>query len=263
MIGKTLGHYQITSHYLVVSRIILGFLVTAVGHGSSGFVTISAPAWEQESSPSTLTVTKLADTNDGTCDSDCSLREALATAAPDDTVEFASALRGTFILKNTLNISKNVTINGPSTSSITISGNNAVRVLNVSYGIEFKIRNLTIARGRVKGEPGSFGKPGQPGSPGAAAKGGGLYNDGGIVTILNCTFWNNRAIGGSGGKGGVAGVGDPESPGGPLSVPRRYIPGRPSMLENPKFFFVERILTSDGLLLSFVFGTSARTASVS
>ncbi len=40
--------------------------------------------------PSTLTVTKTADTNDGTCDADCSLREAIAAAASGDTIEFAS-----------------------------------------------------------------------------------------------------------------------------------------------------------------------------
>src|SRR5258708_38405387 len=40
---------------------------------------------------STFTVTKTADTNDGTCDSDCSLREALAAAnanAGGDTIAF-------------------------------------------------------------------------------------------------------------------------------------------------------------------------------
>ncbi|MFL5804041.1 MAG: CSLREA domain-containing protein [Roseiflexaceae bacterium] len=30
-------------------------------------------------------VTKLADTNDGVCDSDCSLREAIATVSSEDT----------------------------------------------------------------------------------------------------------------------------------------------------------------------------------
>ncbi|MDQ6787766.1 MAG: CSLREA domain-containing protein, partial [Acidobacteriota bacterium] len=34
----------------------------------------------------TLTVTKTADTNDGVCNSDCSLREAIAVAASNDTI---------------------------------------------------------------------------------------------------------------------------------------------------------------------------------
>ncbi|HLM60606.1 MAG TPA: CSLREA domain-containing protein, partial [Pyrinomonadaceae bacterium] len=42
----------------------------------------------------TLTVTKIADTNDGACDADCSLREAIAAANPagGDEIVFASPL---------------------------------------------------------------------------------------------------------------------------------------------------------------------------
>ncbi|HMS09159.1 MAG TPA: CSLREA domain-containing protein, partial [Pyrinomonadaceae bacterium] len=41
----------------------------------------------------TFTVTKIEDTNDGTCDADCSLREAVAAAnaaGSDDVIEFSS-----------------------------------------------------------------------------------------------------------------------------------------------------------------------------
>ena len=41
-----------------------------------------------------LTVTKTADTNDGVCNSDCSLREAIATAGVGDTITFDSSLSG-------------------------------------------------------------------------------------------------------------------------------------------------------------------------
>ncbi|HEX8266273.1 MAG TPA: CSLREA domain-containing protein, partial [Pyrinomonadaceae bacterium] len=37
-----------------------------------------------------FTVNKTADTNDGACDADCSLREAIAAAATDDVVQFAT-----------------------------------------------------------------------------------------------------------------------------------------------------------------------------
>ncbi len=157
-----------------------------------------------------LLVTKLNDTNDGSCDADCSLREALEAASPNSTINFAPKLEGKIKLGSTLIINKNLTINGPSSKAITISGDDEVRVFYVSSGIEFRIINLTIAQGRVKGEPGSTGKPRQPGSAGTAAKGGGLYNDGGTVTILYCTFWDNRAMGGSGGRGGLGGVGLPD-----------------------------------------------------
>ena len=133
----------------------------------------------------------------------------------DSTINFAPKLDGKIKLGSTLIINKIVIINGPSSRAITISGDDKVGVFYVSSGIKFRIINLTIAQGRVKGEPGSSGKPGQPGSTGTAAKGGGLYNDGGTVTILNCTFLDNGAMGVSGGRGGFGGV----------VLPKRTAPG--------------------------------------
>lgn len=37
----------------------------------------------------TVTVTKIADTNDGVCDSDCSLREAVSASKNGDTIVFS------------------------------------------------------------------------------------------------------------------------------------------------------------------------------
>ena len=67
--------------------------------------------------PTVYTVTKIADTNDGTCNSDCSLREAIAAAGDGDLIRFASPLfdsSQTITLGGTaLTISKSVTIEGP------------------------------------------------------------------------------------------------------------------------------------------------------
>lgn len=67
----------------------------------------------------TVTVTKIADTNDGTCDADCSLREAItaATTNTDDTIDFTAGLDGgTITLTSTLQLTngKNLTIMAPS-----------------------------------------------------------------------------------------------------------------------------------------------------
>lgn len=43
-----------------------------------------------------FTVTKITNSNDGTCDADCSLREAVAAADSGDTVLFDHSLFGTF-----------------------------------------------------------------------------------------------------------------------------------------------------------------------
>ena len=148
----------------------------------------------------------MADTNDGACDTDCSLREALAVAAPGSIIEFASGLSGTITLKSTLTINKNLTINGPITKPLTISGRNAIRVFYIDSGVHFVIRNVTIANGSVKGKSGLAGATGQPGGTGSTAEGAGLYNNGGIVTVENSTFLNNIVKGGSGGKGGFSGT---------------------------------------------------------
>ncbi|MDP6452022.1 MAG: CSLREA domain-containing protein, partial [SAR202 cluster bacterium] len=46
---------------------------------------VSTP-WEGVAEGATLTVTTNVDSNDGTCDTNCSLREAIAAAASGDTV---------------------------------------------------------------------------------------------------------------------------------------------------------------------------------
>src|SRR5205807_3031165 len=75
-------------------------------------------------------VTKIADTNDGVCDGDCSLREAIATACTNATITFDTA--GTFSTPQTITLSlgqlslaRNVTIDGPdpATQHVTVSGN--------------------------------------------------------------------------------------------------------------------------------------------
>jgi CSLREA domain-containing protein len=162
---------------------------------------LAVPMATSAAPPTTLIATKLADTNDGICNDDCSLREAIAVAAPNDIISFARGLTGTVKLGSTLTISKNVTINGPDTKSITISGNDAVRVFYVEFGVLFTIRNLTIAMGYIKGTHGYNGEKCGWGGAGGEAQGGGLYNNGGAVAIINGTFSGNRAVGGAGGSG--------------------------------------------------------------
>jgi CSLREA domain-containing protein len=182
MIGKTDGHYQISHGYLIVSRIACLFLTATALSWLVDPLTLSAPALEAAASPATLTVTKLADTNDGACDADCSLREALAVAAPNDTIAFAPPLKGTVTLNSTLTISKNVTIDGPSTESIIISDNNAVRAFYVEPDVHFTIKNLKVTKGYIKGTRGSGGVFKEV--DGSAAEGAGLYNSCGTVDVI-------------------------------------------------------------------------------
>jgi CSLREA domain-containing protein len=202
-IGKLLKYCQFCCLHQITLRIACLFVA---GIPALGFVIPSTAApleISQSDLQSIFTVTNLSDTDDGKCDSDCSLREALVTAPTNSTINFAQGLKGEIKLKSTLNIDKNVTINGPAKNSITISGDHSVRVFNVNQSCFFKISNLTVANGFVEGEAGSDGKQCEDGEKGAAADGAGLYNDKGNVTVTNVAFINNRLEGGRGGNGGL------------------------------------------------------------
>src|SRR5579871_4106971 len=83
-----------------------------------------------------LIVNTLADSNDGVCDAtNCSLREAIANATSGTAITFAPGLFGTITLTNgTLTIATSLTITGPGAKALTISGNNANRVFNITSG---------------------------------------------------------------------------------------------------------------------------------
>lgn len=196
----------------MASHIVHWLYVPLLAAGTLG-LWITLTAVDAGSGPiDTRTVTKLADTNDGACDADCSLREAISLSVSDGMIDFAKNLTGTIALGSTLTIKKNVTINGPLANSIIISGNHAVRVFFVNSGVHFTIINITVVNGQISGEPGSKSKSLRSGLNGQIAGGGGLLNSNGIVTIINSTFSGNKAVGGSGarnlyGKGGTGGDG--------------------------------------------------------
>jgi hypothetical protein len=80
-------------------------------------------------------------------------------------------------------INKGLTIQGPTTASLTISGNNNSRIFSVDAGNTVNLLDLTIANGKA-----NFG--------------GGIFNLGNL-TIINSTFTGNHAVGGSGEGGAI------------------------------------------------------------
>ncbi len=159
-------------------------------------------------------VTKAADTNDGVCGADCSLREAVvaANAAPGSTINVPA---------NTYQL----TINGnaeagfcqsPGTGDLDISGNNTTitgagaattiiqqtqttdRVICVDQALAgnftFNMSGVTITGGRETFAVGGGGMV------------SGAANDN--TTVTNCVFSNNQSSGGSGpGGGGINNLG--------------------------------------------------------
>ncbi len=142
----------------------------------------------------TFTVTKTGDSNDGTCDTDCSLREAVAaanTAAGDDIIAFDSTVFGTAQTVNVtlgeiiIGVSGTLTINGTGANMLTIDGNMNSRIFRTGAGVVATINDMTITRGNGVGALNS-------GSAGA------IYNDVGTLTLNNLIITGNTVTANAG-----------------------------------------------------------------
>jgi hypothetical protein len=76
-------------------------------------------------------------------------------------------------------------------------------ILHVGSG-SLALNNVTITANEASASSGSSGSTSGSGSSGFQAEGGGLFLDGGAVTITACTISSNIARGGNGGDGGSA-----------------------------------------------------------
>jgi CSLREA domain-containing protein len=134
----------------------------------------------------TWTVNSLNDPGDGTCDaSECTLREAVAAAGVGDTIHISA--NGTIPLASQIDITIPLSIVGPGAANLTLSGSNAVRVLNVnSPSAPINISGLTIANGYISGT--------------AVNDGAGLYNLG-MLTLDGVLVQSNTSTGVNGGGG--------------------------------------------------------------
>ena len=122
-----------------------------------------------------------------------SLRDTIAAASDGDTIQFDAALNGQTITLTsaTLLISKNLTVDGPGATQLTVqrstaNGTPAFGIFEI--GGDVTIAGLTIANGN-------------------AEAGGGISSGGGSVTIANCVVSGNSSSNilhpGSDGGGGI------------------------------------------------------------
>lgn len=120
---------------------------------------------------STLTATNNNDSGAG------SLRLAITNALSGDIIVFNPAVAGqTITLASTLVVNKNLTIDGSAQASmIGVSGNNSVRVFQITSGITVTLDSLMIKNGFHSVETG-----------------GGVHNSG-ILNVKNSTFSANVA----------------------------------------------------------------------
>jgi|GEM_PF-5259153 len=119
----------------------------------------------------TLAVTNTNDSGAG------SLRGALAAAAPGDTIVFADSATGTIALASTLNITQEVTIEGPGAGNLQLDGQTSVQIMAISADGNLTLSGVAIERGK------------------SDALGGGIQNAG-TLTARNCVFTGNFAANG-------------------------------------------------------------------
>jgi len=121
--------------------------------------------------PSTLTVTSPADSGAGT------LRADVAAASSGDTIVFDPSLNGQAITLTSgqIDISQNLTIQGPGAGLLTISARAYSRLFEVD-GAAVNIAALTLSNGYALG-----------------GNGGAILNNWGVLNVSDCTLSNNRA----------------------------------------------------------------------
>lgn len=167
-------------------------------------------------------VTKTADTADGSCNADCSLREAIIAAnalAGPDTVTLPA---GTYVLtiagpdgedasaNGDLDITSDVTITGAGSATTIVDGNGANRVFEIFVG-PVSFSGLTIRNGSAAGFGGGIDNRSTStvtitnsviSNNQANGFGGGINNNGaGTVTISNSSVTGNTALGDNFGGG--------------------------------------------------------------
>lgn len=171
-----------------VSPLLIVIVVVGIVLGTTPAKVVSATT--------TFVVTKTADTNDGICDADCSLREAIiaANATPGDDIitlpsgTYTLTIAGTgedFAATGDLDIASNLTINGANATATIVSGGKIDRVFHVTGAFTVTFVSLTISGGDYF-------------VPDARGKGGGIFNAGGTLTLTGVTVENNTAFLGGG-----------------------------------------------------------------
>ena len=155
----------------------------------------------------TIIVDDLGDSGPGNCSATCTLRDAIATAAQGDVIDFAPTSPQPWMI--TLNgtelfVYKSVTIAGPGPDQLSIDANGQSRLVEVALGATVAITGIHLTNGFVQG---SAGTPagGSAATAGAPAFGGAFLVNPGTSLLLDATVIDqNHAVGGAGGASGFS-----------------------------------------------------------
>jgi predicted outer membrane repeat protein len=149
---------------------------------------------------------------DVTSCSQAGLTSAIGAAGNNGTVQFTGDCSIT--LTSTIALSQSVTIDGNG-HAVTISGGGTVQVFLVNPGVTVTLNDLTIVNGLGAAGGGIFNNGGMltvtnstlSGNNSPGGDGGGILNEGGTLTVTNSTFSGNSATGCCGAGGGVTNEG--------------------------------------------------------
>ena len=147
----------------------------------------------------THTVSNNGDTGAG------SLRQTVIDAGSGDTINFS--FTGTITLTTgSITISKNLTITGPGSGSLTIDGNANDQIFVVNGAWTVSISDLTLNNASTGGSGGAIDNEGGTLtvtrcvlSNSTAALGGGVYQNGGTLDMTDCTVSGNTGVSNGGG----------------------------------------------------------------
>jgi hypothetical protein len=141
-----------------------------------------------------------------------SLRAIIASAPSGSTIEFASSVHHISLTSGEINITTNLSIDGPGANALILSGSNSSRVLEVSNNATVSFEGLTISGGNAVASDGGgilidagatlsinqvdvANNSASADSMGNSGNGGGIENDGSL-TVTASVFTNNLATGG-------------------------------------------------------------------
>lgn len=126
-------------------------------------------------------VTKIADTADGACNQDCSLREAVAAANAAAGADVILLPAGTYqLFDGSLALTDDLTLLGAAANATTVDGAGQSRVFEIEAGTRAELRDLAVRHGRSE------------------TTGAGILNEG-TLRLVRCAVTDNVALGNGGG----------------------------------------------------------------
>ena len=166
-------------------RLDIRFKEMAIRFSTISFLLFSVFA-AGNSYAATFTVTKIEDTNDGVCDSDCSLREAVGTSASGDTIVFSELFNSPHtitLMLGDMAFTKDLAFIGTGRDNVVVSANNSgTGIFYITGGAHVSITGMSFRDGNV----------GQQST--TDALGGAIRLGGSTLNVTDASLTNNRAF---------------------------------------------------------------------